>query len=190
MIPRRQNWSTGRLPSVFFFFCDSTIQEGRHLPSCCPPAIPIQHYLSQISTAHLSCQSLHRLSNYQFTSMVRKFSTLLTPWSKVLLEKQTSSQLVKKFPAIHGTRRFITTFTSARHLSLSWARWIQSMPPHPTSWRSILILSSHQHPGLPSVLFPSGFLTKTLYTLPLCPICVTCPAHLILLNLITWTIFG
>jgi len=41
----------------------------------------------------------------------------LTPWSRVL-QKLTGSQLVKKFPAFYGTRRFITTFTSARHLSL------------------------------------------------------------------------
>ena len=39
-------------------------------------------------------------------------------------------------------RRFITV-TSARHLSVSWATSIQSRHPHPTSWRSILILSSH-----------------------------------------------
>jgi len=43
----------------------------------------------------------------------------LTPWSRVLLEKLTGSQLVKKFPTFYGTRRFITAFTSARHLSLS-----------------------------------------------------------------------
>jgi hypothetical protein len=34
--------------------------------------------------------------------------------------KLTGFQLVKKFPAFYGTRRFITTFTSARQLSLSW----------------------------------------------------------------------
>jgi hypothetical protein len=34
---------------------------------------------------------------------------LLTPWSIVLLEKLTGLQLVKKFPAFYGTRRFITT---------------------------------------------------------------------------------
>ena len=38
------------------------------------------------------------------------------------------------------------------------------MPPHPTSWRSILIISFHLHPGLPRGLFPSCFPTKTLHT--------------------------
>jgi len=44
---------------------------------------------------------------------------LLTPWSRVLLEKLIGFQLVKKFPALYGTRRFITAFTSAHQLSLS-----------------------------------------------------------------------
>jgi hypothetical protein len=35
--------------------------------------------------------------------------------------------------------------------------------PNPTSWRSILILSSHLRLGLPIGLFPSGFSIKTLY---------------------------
>ena len=104
---------------------------------------------------------------------------LLTPWSRVLLEKPTGSQLVKKFPALYGTWRFITAFTSARHLLLSWANSIQSIPPNPTSWRSILILSSHLCLGLPSGLFPSGLSTKPLYTPLISPIRATCPAHLI-----------
>ena len=87
----------------------------------------------------------------------------LTPWCRVLLEKITGLQLVKKFPAFYGTRRFITALTSVRHLSLSWASPIQSTYPHPTSWRSILMLSTHLRLGPPSSLFPSGFPTKTLY---------------------------
>ena len=34
----------------------------------------------------------------------------------ILLEKLIGSQLVKKFPAFYGTRKFITAFTRARHL--------------------------------------------------------------------------
>ena len=77
---------------------------------------------------------------------------LLTPWCRILLEKLTGLQLVKKFPAFHGSRWFITALTSVRHLSLSRASPIQSIYPHPTSWRSILILSTHLRLGLPNGL--------------------------------------
>ena len=66
---------------------------------------------------------------------------LLTPWCRVLLEKLTGLHLDKKFPAFYGTRRFITTLTSSRYLSLSWASSIHSILPHPTSCRSNNIIS-------------------------------------------------
>jgi hypothetical protein len=104
---------------------------------------------------------------------------LLTPWSRVLPEKLKRPKLLKKLPAFYGTRSFVTAFTRARHLSLSWARLIQFMPPpHPTSRRSILILSSHLRLCLPSGLVSSGFPTKALYAHLLFPIRATCPAHL------------
>ena len=81
---------------------------------------------------------------------------------------------------------FITTFTSADHLSLSWAIPIQSIPPHPTSWRSILILSSHLNLGLYSSSFPTKILHMPLFY----PIHATCPTHQILLYFITQKLFG
>jgi hypothetical protein len=94
---------------------------------------------------------------------------LHTPRGRVLLKKLNGSQIVKKFLAFYRTLRFITARTSARLLSLSWARTIQSMPPHPAYWRSNLRLSSHLRLGLPSGLYPSGIPNKTLYTTPLFP---------------------
>jgi len=54
---------------------------------------------------------------------------LFKTWSRVLLENLTGFQLVKKFPAFNGTRKFITALTRASDLSLSWATSTQSMPP-------------------------------------------------------------
>ena len=44
---------------------------------------------------------------------------LLTPWSRVLLEKLTGSAASQEIPRIFGTGRFLTVPTDARHLSLS-----------------------------------------------------------------------
>jgi len=54
-------------------------------------------------------------------------------------------------------------FTWAYHWSLSCARWSQSITSHPISLRCILILFSHQCLSLLNGIFPSEFLTKTLY---------------------------
>jgi hypothetical protein len=59
------------------------------------------------------------LITYLITYLLKCLLTyILTPRSRVLLEKLTGLQLVKKFPAFYGTRKFITAFTNARHLSV------------------------------------------------------------------------
>jgi len=62
-----------------------------------------------------NCVSDNLASHCRRTSL----TYLLTSWSRVRLEQLTGFQLVKKFSVFYGTRRFITAFTSAPHLSLS-----------------------------------------------------------------------
>ena len=93
------------------------------------------------SSPHITCQKIWKTcklfmyisSKYNqgsfFSGSIQWYTVLtysLTPWCRALLEQLTGLQLVKKFPAFHGTRRFITALTSVRHLSLSWASPIQS----------------------------------------------------------------
>jgi hypothetical protein len=80
-------------------------------------------------------------------------------------------QLLKNFRAIYGARRFITVFTRAIHWSLSSARSVQSIQPHPLSKSNIPWPKSHVrflllgsfiqriHPGLrPFVTFRNKFI--------------------------------
>jgi len=97
---------------------------------------------------------------------------ILTLCSRVLLEKLTVTQLVKKFPTFYETWRFITTFTRACYQSISWARSNQSTCSHPISPWSILILFFYLHLGLPSHLFPSSS-KFSMHISP--PMGATCP---------------
>jgi hypothetical protein len=58
---------------------------------------------------------------YMLNSVILKLEELyiLTSWSIVNFEKLIVSQLVKKFPAFCGTRRYITVFKTVRHFSPS-----------------------------------------------------------------------
>ena len=93
---------------------------------------------------------------------------LLTPWSRVLLEKLTGSAANQEIPLIlwnpkvhHRTHK-----CSSPVPILSQLHPVLTTPSH--FLNSILILSSHLRLGLPNGLFPSGFPTITLCT-PLPP---------------------
>ena len=99
----------------------------------------VKHFfISYVTAIKLLYNSEHYHDYVYFSTctvhLLLSCTYLLTPWCTVLLEKPTGLQLVKKFPAFYGTRRFITALTSVRHLSLSWASPIQSTHPHPTSF--------------------------------------------------------
>ena len=62
------------------------------------------HYIVSYT---ISCHNIYQyIIFYYLLTYLRTY--LLTPWSRVLLEKLTGLQLVKKFPAFFGTRKFIT----------------------------------------------------------------------------------
>jgi hypothetical protein len=65
------------------------------------------------------------------------------------------------------TRRFITVFTRARSISVSWDTSVQSTMPHSISYTFILILSSHLCLGLSTGLFLSGFPYQNSVCMPL-----------------------
>jgi hypothetical protein len=73
--------------------------------------IPMVHNLGSATDPHSEPE--------ESSTAPKIIAVVLTPWRRALLENLTGSQLVKKFPSFYGTRRFITAFTRACHLSLA-----------------------------------------------------------------------
>jgi len=117
------------------------------------------------------CWQLQDVRGLGFLTLTDWLTNQLTPCSRITSEKLSGLQLFKKFPPLYWKRNYNIAFKFAHHLSLSWARAIQSTP-HPNSCRTFLILFSHLRLGLRSVIFPSGLShQKPVYT---CTVSHTC----------------
>jgi hypothetical protein len=102
-------------------------------------------------------------------------------------EAKIRSCVPRNFPTFHRTRTFFTVFIGTRHRSISRARWIQSIPSHPLSRTSILILSFHLRLVLPSGLYTPRFHIRRPICIPLffvCPNALPIPLDLIILSIL------
>ena len=83
--------------------------------------------------------------------------------------KANSFSLITKFPSFYGIRRSITLLTTARHLTVSWDRSIQSRPT------KLICLKIYFNIIIPSIPRSSeSFLSfRFLHQIPLC----TSPLH-------------
>ena len=139
------------LKTRFFDVAKFTILTLLSLLSCCRLSFPIASLkIFSLSTFALKSPNLIFIwcigiwCNWSLLIFKLNKLYLLNPCSRVLLEKLTGSQLVKKFPALYGTRLFITAFTRARHLPIpSQINPVHAQ--HPNSWRSNVIFFSHLH---------------------------------------------
>jgi len=94
-------------------------------------------------------------------------------------EKLAVAQLIKKLPGFYWTRGFIAVFTTACHLSLSWARHIQHTLNSSLCLRHILILSPMLCLGIPTALIPSSVSIRILCVFLTTPTRAMRPANLI-----------
>ena len=118
------------------------------------------------------------------------YTYLLTPWSRVILDKLTGFAANQEIPRILWNPK-VHYRTHKRPPTVPILSQLHPVPTTPShSLKIHLILSSHLRLGLPNGLFPSGFPTKTLCTPLPSSIRATYPAHLILLDFITRTILG
>jgi hypothetical protein len=121
--------------------------------------------------------------SYKGTNIRCEAASHLTTWSSVIFEKLTVAQIITKLPP------FMEPYDS---LPCSEEPATGPYPePHDSSQRSytvplrsILILSSHLYLHLLISLFLSDFSIKILCALMIASVHATCPAQLILLDLI------
>jgi hypothetical protein len=126
------------LPGLREVFFSLNIPNFRHRPPPSPRASCSRVlFIARESDLLHECSRQDAVYNGPPVREASGFCSWRIPWSWVL-QKPTVAQPLRKFPAFHGTRRFIAVFTRARHWSLSWARLIQStLSPNPISSRPV-----------------------------------------------------
>ena len=118
------DYHTAKYMLANFIVCAVNSQHSLHLVNTLNAKLnPICHLLALLGAHHILHVSRIRVKygSVLHTYLLNLLTYSLTPWSRVLLEKLTGSQLVKIFPTFYGTRKFVTAFTSSRHLFLSRA---------------------------------------------------------------------
>jgi hypothetical protein len=90
----------------------------------------ITHTVPSVPHTYSACSGTSSVcNNRQLEPGTRCCCVQLTVRSRVLPEKLTSFQLLKKVPAFCATLRFIAAFKTVRHPSSSWAISTQSIVP-------------------------------------------------------------
>jgi len=120
-----------------------------------------------------------RLYAFHNRELMDVIDGVLNPWGRVLIEKLSVTQLVKKLPAVYGIQRFITVFTSAPPLvpNLIQTHPVHTLPTYVPKIHSNIIFRLCL--CLPRDLFPSDFPTKFLHSFLISPIRATCPTNII-----------
>lgn len=111
---------------------------------------------------------------------------LLKAESFLRTQGRTVLQLTMKCSAMYETWSYTALFAKLHRLSLSWARWLHSTPWHPINTRSLLLFPppTPRSSMLPvSLRLPDQ--NSAVYAVLFSLMCVTCPAHPIVLDSIT-----
>jgi hypothetical protein len=117
--------------------------------------------------------------------MVCGLSTYFIPWIRVFLEKPIAARLLTDFPTFYGIHMFITVFTRARQWQISWARRIQSIPPHPNL--------SKIHPNIILLITStSPYWSLSFWLSQRNPICMSLLYHVCYMPIPSWnlSLFG